>query len=94
MTLADYRQTLVEMAFFSQATEQLAPSVTAFTSVHERLSVADHDEGIPCSRKHHSHAFRRGHKSYIVRRVAPGEREDDNIAFFSLVVIWERSVTA
>ena len=87
MLLAFDRETSVDMAFAFKRFEQYIPRFVALASLHESVRIANHDHCVPRTREENCQTLRRGHEPDIVIRVAPRERNDDDIAFFSLVVV-------
>ena len=87
MFLAFDRETSIDMAFAFKRFEQYIPRFVALASLHESVRVSDHNQCISRPRKEDSKTFRSRHEPDVVVRITPGERDDDDITFFSLVVV-------
>jgi hypothetical protein len=87
MTLALHRKTVVHVSVSSEHFEKLSPKLAALASGAESLRVTDHDERVACTRQEDVKSFGGVHEPDIARRVTAGERDEDNVALFALVVV-------
>ena len=89
LTLDGY--SIVYMTASSQESKNLGPECLprGVAGVAERLSVANHDEAIACTREENVDTFRGEHEADVTIRVAARERNNHYVAFFALVIIFE-----
>ena len=81
------------MALFLQLVKKERPQFSPLPRIHKRFHIPYHDQGIARPREHTVNTFWSGHETDIMIWVASREADDDNVAFFSLVVVYDNSET-
>ena len=56
--------------------------------MREGVRVANHNEGVPRSRKQYIETLRRIHEPNVIGGITTAKGGDDNIALFTLIVVW------
>lgn len=87
MTFTAHWKAIVNMPICSQHGEEAGPQLPALLGRREGLSIANHDESVACARQKNIQTFRRKHEPNVSRRVAAGQRNQDNVALLSLIVV-------
>lgn len=75
------------MPLASEKLQEFTPHGITLSRICESVRVSNHDQRITCPRKQYIETLRRRHKADVVVRIASAQRSDDNIAFFTLVVV-------
>lgn len=92
MALTLYRQSIVNMIPGFENRHETFPQSLTFAGAHECFSIANHDQRISSSGQQDVESFWRRHESNISTRIASRQRDYDDIAFFSLVVVYNKLI--
>ena len=87
MLLASHWETIVDMTVFFETIHERYLYIFAFTALHESVWVSNQDKRIASTRKHDVDSLRSRHEPDVSNSVAACEADDDNFAFFALVVV-------
>jgi hypothetical protein len=87
MSLAPYRESIVDVPTLPQQTEEFSPDNFTFTSVKECLHIPDHDKGIAGPGQENIQPLWCTHESNIVGGITPGHADQDDLTLFPLIVI-------
>ena len=87
MLLAFDGESIVNVAILLQMIEDASPNIASLPSVYESLRIPNHDQCIARPRNQNIQAFFLGQKANVVRLVASGERNENNVTFLALIII-------
>ena len=87
MSLAPYGKAIVNMHPAFEQTDECSPYVFAFSGFLVRCHITDQYDGISCAREENVETLRRGEKSDVVTFVTSGERHNDDLTLFALIIV-------
>lgn len=89
MPFAPDWQSIVNMFFLSEYLEHSFPDFSTTLGIQESIGISNYDQAIACPGQHHINAFRRSHEPDLASWIASCEGDNDNVAFFALIVVYK-----
>ena len=78
---------IMKVSLLADMIQEWRPDFSSLFGMRERVRVPNHDERVSSSGKQHIQALGRVHEPNVVVAVAATQAHDDDITFFSLVII-------
>jgi len=86
--LALDRKPIVYMTVLNKLCKKRNPNIFTFSARFEGVCITYHDECIPCPGQKDIESLRCGHEPNIGPFIAASERRNDDLALFTLVIIY------